>query len=108
MPRPGPPEQAVGFRWAPRATRVAVDLAGAAQGGFDDSPGVLDLVFAPEPEPVTVDGVVEQPLIGLLAGAEDALVRQVESHRMADQLVARALACKPSVTPSFWPRRNTM
>ncbi len=75
--------------------------AGLAEEGLDDAPGVLDAVLAGEAGRVALQGVAQQPLVGLLAGAEDPLKVHLKFDRVADQALPWLLGlhaqCHPVV-----------
>ena len=63
-------EDPVGLRRSPRLAEVGVDRAGLVERRLHDAPRPLDDVLAGEASRRAVDGVVEQPLVGLVALAE--------------------------------------
>ena len=75
----------------PRAAVVQAHRVGVGEGGFEDPPLLVEGVGPPEPAGVADHGVLEEPLVRLLALAEDVVEGHLEVDRSGDELVARHL-----------------
>ena len=81
----------VGVRRSPRAPVVEADLGRVGHRVLDDAPLLLDGVGPAEAAVVALHGVLEQPLVRLLAMAEGLGEVDLEVDRAGAEVVARRL-----------------